>query len=66
MIPLDTHEQRLTAFGHNFVSASQLVGNNIENVDPEYVRAMSEQVCAASGISTEYKEAVSTLFAALS
>lgn len=56
-----TPEDRMTALQRNLTISADLIGPDIETGHPEYIRALSEYTCMASGISTDYKETVEDL-----
>lgn len=59
-----TTTDRATAFDHQLIVAATLVASDaVEQTHPEYLRALSEQACMASGINTEHKEDVESIIA---
>lgn len=52
---------RIEALRNNLRIATDLIGPDAENVESEYLRAISEFACMASGISTDHKEALIAL-----
>lgn len=61
MTTTKTRDERVTALTHNLRITADLIGPDPENAHPEYLRALSEQACLASSISTNHKDAVSEL-----
>lgn len=60
-----TPEWRTTELARNLAIASDLIGDDPINVHPEYIRALSEHTCIASGVNSEHKEAVADLLIGL-
>lgn len=56
-----TTAERIEALRKNLHIAADLIGSDVHQVDPEYIRAVSEFACMASGISTDHKEALIAL-----
>lgn len=45
----------------NLHISTLLIGNDVKHVDPEYILAISEFACMASGVNTDHKEALIAL-----
>lgn len=54
--------QAIEDLAHNLTVAADLIGEDMKNVHPEYVRALSEHTCYASGISGDHAELVRNIF----
>lgn len=61
METLTSPAERIKALARNLTTAADLVGRDHREVHPEYLRALSESACMASGISTDRKESVIAL-----
>lgn len=64
-----TVTERVQALARNLEVAHSLVGDDVlqgRDENPEYLRAVTEFICEASGISTDAKEAVETLLVSIS
>lgn len=60
-----TPDERIDALARNLRVATDLIGPDIADtnaVHSEYIRALTEQTCSASGISTNHKGAIESLF----
>lgn len=55
--------QAIEDLAHNLTVAAELIGNDMKHVHPEYIRALSEHTCYASGLSGEHAELVQNIFA---